>query len=330
MARFRDWAQLVRIPNTLTASADALAGFSIVAGAWRLADVFPLIVISLASISLYWAGMVLNDVNDIAKDKREKRKGPLVDDRIPWSVARQAGWGLLLGGVLLATLSGFITTGWTEAVGLPARSLSALYPGACSVVLAASIVLYDSPCKSTFLGPWIMGLCRASNLVMGMALGCTVVDSPEATLSSLGHVQWMLPLGHGLFVVGLTLAARKEAKLFQSKPLLAASWSLSLGALAILAIAPLSTDSNVFLRLEPATGFPILIALLAAPWFLRAVRSVRAGTVPTLVAAIKQAILTILFLDAAIALQFAGNTAGLLVCSLAIPTFALGRWFRMT
>jgi hypothetical protein len=330
MARFRDWAQLVRIPNTLTASADALAGFSIVAGVWRPADIIPLLAISLASIALYWAGMVLNDVNDIEKDKREGRKGPLVDDRISWSVARQAGWGLLLGGVVLATFAGVITTSWTEPSRVSANSLSALYPGACSILLAASIVVYDSPCKSTFLGPWIMGLCRASNLVMGMALGCTVVDSPAMTLSLLGNAMWMLPLGHGLFVVGLTFAARKEAKLFQSKPLLAASWSLSLVALAILAIAPLATESIVFLRLEPTTGFPILIALLSAPWFLRAVRSVRAGTVPALVAAIKQAILTILFLDAAIALQFAGNTAGLIVCSLAIPTFALGRRFRMT
>lgn len=330
MARFRDWAQLVRIPNTLTASADALAGFSIVAGVWQWSDTPRLILISLASIALYWSGMVLNDVNDIAKDKHEGRKGPLVDDRISWSTARKVGWGLLMTGILLATASGFITTGWTEEKGNLSEPWRALYPAVGSVLLAICIVLYDSPCKSTFLGPWIMGLCRACNFVMGMALGCTIVPSSTVALSLLGHAAWMLPLGHGVFVVGLTLAARKEAKLFQSKPLLAASWSLSVLGLVLLAIAPWMVDSRTFLRLEPATGFPILIALLAAPWFLRAVRSVQAGTVPSLVAAIKQAILTILFLDAAIALQFAGNTAGLLVCSLAIPTFALGRWFRMT
>ncbi|AMV33037.1 (S)-2,3-di-O-geranylgeranylglyceryl phosphate synthase [Pirellula sp. SH-Sr6A] len=330
MVRFRDWAQLVRIPNTLTACADALAGFSIVAGVWHIADAPRLLLISLASIALYWSGMVLNDVNDIAKDKQEGRKGPLVDDRISWGTARHAGWGLLIGGVLLATASGFATTGWTEEKSLHSEPWRGFYPAVGSILLAICIVLYDSPLKSTFIGPWIMGLCRACNLMTGMALGCTVVPATSAALSSLGHAAWMLPLGHGLFVVGLTLAARKEAKLFQSKPLLAASWSLSVLGLAILALAPLQVDARTFLRLEPATGFPILIALLAAPWFLRAVRSVRAGTVPSLVAAIKQAILTILFLDAAITLQFAGNTAGLLVCFLAIPTFALGRWFRMT
>jgi len=73
-----------------------------------------------------------------------------------------------------------------------------------------------------------------------------------------------------------------------------------------------------------------LVGLLATPWAIRAVRSVRERSVFSLVMAIKQAILTILFLDAAIALQFAGNVAGFVVCAMAIPTFALGRWFRMT
>jgi len=46
--------------------------------------------------------------------------------------------------------------------------------------------------------------------------------------------------------------------------------------------------------------------------------------------AIKQAILSIIFLDAAIALQFGGNLAGMVICGLAIPTLALSRVFRVT
>ena len=66
-SRLRAWAQLVRIPNTLTACADVLAGFTLVAGQWWTVTgiTLPLVIVSIASICLYWAGMVLNDVNDI-------------------------------------------------------------------------------------------------------------------------------------------------------------------------------------------------------------------------------------------------------------------------
>ena len=105
----RAWAQLVRIPNTLTACADVFAGFAIAAGAWiqesdtnwRLAAP-SLGVAALSSIAMYWAGMALNDVHDVEADKRQRRNGPLVTGRISVSSAQTVGlvaarsWGQYL------------------------------------------------------------------------------------------------------------------------------------------------------------------------------------------------------------------------------------------
>ena len=323
MPSWKDWAQLVRIPNTLTACADALAGFALGAGVWTSEYSFALVLISLASISLYWAGMMLNDVNDIVQDTKDRRRGPLVEERIDWKLARRVGWGGLIAGVLFAMFAGLVL----DQTASPGR---AMLPALMAFGLAVSIVAYDSPFKKTVLGPWIMGLCRALNLCMGVALATVLLPDSTLMFDRLGNAIWIIPLGHGLFVVGLTLAARKESNLMQSGFRLAIAWGVAVVGIVCIAGSVRFVPELTPLRLERGTMFPILVGLLATPWAIRAVRSVRERSVFSLVMAIKQAILTILFLDAAIALQFAGNVAGFVVCAMAIPTFALGRWFRMT
>ncbi len=330
MARLKDWAQLVRVPNTLTASADSLAGFSLGAGAWQLQDAFPLVAISLASISLYWAGMVLNDVNDIDRDRLERRNGPLVDDRIAWHVAAKFGWGLIICGVLLAILAGFGASVQPRVGGPASTSVWALAPAGMALLLGCFVVAYDSALKMTWMGPWLMGLCRAANLSMGIALGLAASADPLLAVERMGGAMFLVPIGHGLFVVGLTLAARKETKLEQSAAHLVRGWGLSVVGVLLIAAAASTAGNEMLHRLSPTQGYPFLVGLMVLPWLNRAIQSVQHRTVPTLVAAIKQAIVTILFLDAAVALQFAGTWPGVIVCLLVIPTFLLGRWFRMT
>ncbi|MFN5947859.1 MAG: hypothetical protein ACK43N_05125, partial [Pirellulaceae bacterium] len=56
----RSWARLVRIPNTPTAIADGLAGMALASGTiwWHPAT----LLLVLASVAFYWAGMTLNDL----------------------------------------------------------------------------------------------------------------------------------------------------------------------------------------------------------------------------------------------------------------------------
>jgi hypothetical protein len=46
--------------------------------------------------------------------------------------------------------------------------------------------------------------------------------------------------------------------------------------------------------------------------------------------AIRQAIFSILFLDATVALQYAGDIPGIIIASMVVPTLLLARWFRAT
>ena len=317
--QLRAWAQLVRIPNTLTACADVLAGFTLAAGAWfQFSGIVPsLVAAALSSICLYWAGMVLNDVNDLAADTAQRRNGPLVSGLIAVGTARKAGWALLLLGIALVSGSAYL---------LPTTDTSSPYwiVIATTTVLAIAIVAYDSWLKATPIGPILMGLCRGLNLLVGVSLGACIQSQIDLDWSSI----CLATVGHVFFVTGITLAARREGLLQQSSGRLAWGWGISV--IGVSAIAFCSWWSDRSLRLEPHSWFPILVGLLALPWLRRAVVSIQSPGVRTLVPAIKQAILSIIFLDAAMALQFGGDLPGMIVCGLAIPTLALSRVFRVT
>jgi len=94
------WAQLVRVPNVFTVVADVTMGFLFVRESLRP---FTLYLLALfASIALYWAGMVLNDVCDYEQDLRERSERPLPSGRVDLRTAKTVGWGLLLLGIVLA------------------------------------------------------------------------------------------------------------------------------------------------------------------------------------------------------------------------------------
>lgn len=318
--QLRAWAQLVRVPNTLTSCADVVAGFMLATGVWwRFENVgVSLGAVSLASICLYWAGMVLNDVHDLPIDTAQRRNGPLVRGLIDVRTARMAGWSLLFAGVGFACIAAYL---------LPESGEPTPYwiVGVTAVVLAILIVAYDSSLKATVFGPPLMGLCRGFNMLLGVSLGACLnwsseLDWPSICLATVGHV---------CFVTGITLAARREGLLNQSSFRLGLSWGVSVLGVALIAASSAWSTGRI-LRLEPQVWFPFAVAMLAFPWLRRALVSIQSPGVGTLVPAIKQAILSIIFLDAAIALQFGGYLPGVLVCSLAIPTFALSRIFRVT
>ncbi|MFN8741879.1 MAG: hypothetical protein ACK5YR_18275 [Pirellula sp.] len=330
MAQLKDWMQLVRVPNTFTACADSIAGFSFVVGPWFSSSesYLPVLFISLASVALYWAGMAMNDVNDVERDKAQRRFGPLVSERISVSEAASVSWILFGAGILFAAAAGLFASG--ESLGSNLWVPLHFVPAGIAVWLTAAILAYDSRLKQTILGPWLMGLCRLLNLALGMALGVVSIKFDENLMGSMMPGCWLLLAGHGLFVVGLTLAARKESMLIQSRARLAMCWSVSVIGVVSIAASASFIAPDIYQRLGSKDWFPILIALLATPWAMRVVNSVKHPNVSSLVPAIKQSILTILFLDAAIALQFADTGPGVLICLFAIPTFLMGRYFRMT
>jgi 4-hydroxybenzoate polyprenyltransferase len=318
-SQLKDWAQLVRVPNTFTAAADPLAGLCI--GSLSVSfDSHPIsaLLVALGSILLYWGGMVLNDVFDFPEDQKNQRPGPIVRGAISLEKARMVGWAMLAIGWFLACLAAYLihsSITWTPLVG---------------AMLVGAIIGYDGLLKNTVLAPALMGLCRALNLCLGMS-----VAAGDA-FAKLPMELWLYPLAYGLYVMGFTIAARKEFLTQQSKTRLWAGWLTSLAGVFLFAWIiwrfPSPSLSNLIERRRGSSRwfFPLLMLLLSLPVFRRALVSIRSLQSPDLGLAIRTAIINILFIDAVLALIYKGPWHGLLLAMLILPTVYLARVFRST
>ncbi len=187
--RWRSWAQLVRLPNTLTTVSDILAGAALATGSMQ--PYLGLGMLALASVCLYWSGMVLNDVNDVEVDREQRRNRPLTRGDISVATARRFGW-LLIATALAATFcSATFARQQTPAVWTPLLIAS---------TLALAIVVYDSGLKTQPFAPWVMGLCRGLNIMLGASLGLWTGMALIDWLS-MPHL-WMTAVGHCIYVAG--------------------------------------------------------------------------------------------------------------------------------
>lgn len=187
----------VRIPTVFSSLGNAYAG-------WWLgghADVTSLVLGMLAAGLFLMAGMGLNDIADYKVDQVERPKRPLPSGAIRLSQA----WAMSLGML---------------AVGLGLQALVNARAFAVGLALVAAIFLYNFVLKGTWAGPLAMGLCRALNVLAGMALNWAVgwgamPGGGGAPLS----LDLNLPLGAqaallslGLYIAVVTYLARDEVQ----------------------------------------------------------------------------------------------------------------------
>ena len=306
------WAQLVRLPNVFTVIADVSAAFLLVAHGPQPVGRFVCIV--LAGIALYWAGMILNDVFDVEKDKQQRASRPIPAGDISLHVATRAGWGLLCVGVILAALSGY----------LPSQFGSTWLPAATAVMLSVMIVVYDGPLKKTMLAPAAMGSCRVLSFLLG-ASPC-ILASQHATL----FPKFVLGMaaGFGIYIMGITIMARKETEEGHN-PNLIVGFLVILAGLAAIALAPRLSEAGAW-KIRPDWDFAMLIGLIALPVVLRALR-VQVEPSPTNIQkAIRAGILSIIPLAAVVALLGAGRTWGIVIFALMVPAILLATRLRVT
>jgi 4-hydroxybenzoate polyprenyltransferase len=146
-SRFRAWLQLLRVPNLFTVPGDPLAGFLL---AWdgKRELKFAAFAIS-ASLCFYCAGLLLNDLSDLAEDRAERPQRPLPSGTIKPRSVWIACIAFVCCAMCIASLGG-------------QRSLMT------SVFLAAAIGIYNiSAKKIAVLGPCLMGLCRGLSVLLG-------------------------------------------------------------------------------------------------------------------------------------------------------------------
>jgi 4-hydroxybenzoate polyprenyltransferase len=178
MSSVRAWLQLARISNTPTTVSDTVAGAVLVSAGVAAG---PVAVVAVAIALFYTAGMILNDVMDVAVDRRERPDRPLPSGEIAVRAAVIAVAALFAAGEILLLLEG-----WEAA--------------AAGLGLIGLIVLYDAWHKGNALSPLLMAACRAMVYVVA---GLAIAGALNAEL--WGAAALML-----VYVVGLTQVAKVE------------------------------------------------------------------------------------------------------------------------
>lgn len=303
-SRFLAWQQLLRSANVFTAASNVLAGWLIVQRQW--APLPPLVLLVVASVLLYEAGMVLNDAMDAEVDAHERPDRPIPSGRVSRSAAFTVGWTLLAGGV--------------AAGGAASWLIDDLTPLIVAIALAATVVAYDAQVKQTVAGPLALGVCRMLNVLLGASIA-GIREIPSGAGLYAGAV--------GLYTVGFSLMAKYEADDAMGDDVaskLRDGEVLCVGAFLAIAAGPLLFANQL--------GRHMWWFVLSAPvcwWIVSATRAVVRDPQPTVMRrSVTRLILGFILLDAWITGMAAGPTAGLLVLALLLPALFASRKVAMT
>ncbi|MCK5441168.1 MAG: UbiA-like protein EboC [Maribacter sp.] len=293
------YAKLARPANLPTAAADILAGVAI-AGAYvsfedmaflSSAIFVDILFLIFSSVFLYAGGVVLNDVFDIEIDKVERPERPIPSGVVSVKSASMYGGFLMILGILLAFVAnnkcGFI-----------------------AIALAVSILAYDSFSKKHgILGPLNMGLCRALNLILGMAI--------------LGDIQFvwyaLIPM---VYIFAITLISRGEVHGNNKNHIIWAGILYSIVIFMVASIQLMDTDNMM-----QAIPFIILFGFLVFRPLLKAYKHNAPKNIKN---AVKAGVLSLIVLDAALAVGYSNWQYGLLILALLPVSFVLSKIFAVT
>lgn len=296
------WLRLVRLPNLATAAADPLAGFLVCS---RLADISQLPAVGwaavLAGVAFYAAGMVLNDVYDLELDRAERPERPLPSGRIAPLQALAAGNLLLaVAGASACAAAVMASTPW---------------PAIVAAALTAAIWLYDRHAKGTVFGPVVMGSCRALNWLLGMTAAGGPTTAPE----------WVIPLGMGIYVAGITLFARDEAGMSRRGTLVVGGLVMVAGLITAAGFVWLPLLYGVTrVASVPARSWLVYWSILAVAVLIRAGQAVEHPEPARVRGAVGTAIMAIITFDAVLVLAACGEGPAIAVIVLLV-WFVLGR-----
>lgn len=241
----------------------------------------------VVSVSLYSAGMVMNDCYDLGIDSVERPDRPIPSGRVPLRNA----WGLVILLITAAMIAGVIAG--------PRHFFVA-------VILVLAIWLYNARAKQGAWGPPAMGLCRYLNWILGMS-----------TLANWTLFWFVVPLPVFVYIWAVSSLGRDEMVAKNRANILI----LGIGVLisvALISIEGLQSYSNRGLYLLAAFGWMLpVIAVLR--------RLIQTYTPERIRDAMRVLILAVIPLDALILVSF-GNIAGaLLVLGLLLPSWLLAR-----
>ncbi|WP_230198660.1 UbiA family prenyltransferase [Halopiger djelfimassiliensis] len=295
--RLLAYAELVRLPNLVTAPPDVILGAALVAAAGGRPSIASIGGLAVVSVLLYAGGTTLNDAFDAPVDARERPDRPVPSGRVPRRTAFGLGFGLLL----VAVVAAF------GGVGRPG--------GVVAGLLAVAIVAYDGLLKGTAAGFLAMGATRGLNVVLGTT---AVGDSAVAVLESQPVALAVPALVVG-YVAAVTFMADRET----------AGGTRTAVAVAAAGAATAVLGFGWYLAVVGPSGFETAVAVGFAGafcwWIGRPLRDAYADPTPdTIGPAVGACVLGLVLLDAAFAAA-AGVGWGIAAGVFLGPAVALSR-----
>jgi len=260
--------------------------------------------LAVTSVLLYLSGMVLNSVFDAEVDAREQPGRPIPSGRVSLQAATVVGWGMMVVALVIA---------WKLS-----ESMNDWRPGAVATLLAACILLYNGALKNTRLAPLVMGECRMLNVLLGMSL----------MVIPWGKAEILLAIGIGLYIMGVTIFARTDARV-SSRTRLTSGLVVILVGIALLATVPLLTVERPPLEVNILSWY-LLWSALALIISRRCLMAVFEPTPKRVQSAVRNCVHSIIVLDAAVCIGYASPYWGFAVLSLLLPTMLLTLWLNAT
>jgi 4-hydroxybenzoate polyprenyltransferase len=293
------YLRLARPANLPTAAADILAGIAVSGfygatfepGFIQTSLLLKGLWLVLASVALYAGGVVFNDVFDAELDRVERPERPIPSGLVSSTSAAVFGSLLLLTGVFLA----FLTHPFS---------------GYIAMILTFAILLYDAYFKQfPFLGPLNMGVCRGLNLILGMSVAGIVLH-------------WWYALIPVFYIFAITLISRGEVHGKNKKHLI---WAALIYALVIFCVVYI-----VVLHPMQAIQVLLLLVLFAFMIYKPLVKAYRENNAWNIKKAVMAGVLSLIVLDAALAVIFTPWWYGFLILLLWPLSRMLSKLFAVT
>ncbi len=312
------WLQLVRIANWPSALSNILAAYLLANGAWAVgagaSSILPLAVLSAISLSLFAAGMILNDWHDYSRDRLERPERPLASGIIKRRHALNAAVALVMTAIAGGTtLSIALGDGRTITVVLG---------------MTASILAYDLWFKETSHAAIWMGLCRGGNILLGAS---TASIEAESSATFFSPEVWAYALLLSTYVAGITWMAKNEID-EQAGVRFWAGLITSLLAIGGFACLPFVINRLGMGWPREHIGYSLLTVVVGFSILRRAAFLFVRSSAPVKFAVIILALRSIILLDAAICLMAGRGSMlfALVVVSLLPLSFVLARYNRLS
>lgn len=284
----------MRPANVVTAVADILAGIAI--SGFFLAvggvDLYPVLLMCIATIGLYSGGIIFNDVFDADLDRIERPERPIPSGLISQKEAA------LFGAIFFA-------------IGIAVASFLSSTSTLFAIAIVVACLVYNKWAKHHgVLGPLVMGLCRGLNLLLGISIISIEVSE-----------WWFLAIVPIIYIASITMISRDEVHGGQKKMLYFAALLYSVVITSIL-----------FFAVAEGKIIPTILFIIPFSWmiFTPLIRAIRNPIGPNIGKAVKSGVIALILMNAAWASVFADWKIALLIVFLLPLSIVLSKAFAVT